>query len=80
MAKGANQKSKLLVLYQLLLERTDEENPLTTQQLIDHLEQKRHRGRAKEHLRRHGDFKGDGCGHSVPEGAGRGLVHRGAGL
>ena len=39
MAKGANQKSKLLVLYQLLLERTDEENPLTTQQIIDHLEQ-----------------------------------------
>ena len=39
MAKGANQKSKLLVLYQLLLERTDEENPLTTQQIIEYLEQ-----------------------------------------
>jgi predicted DNA-binding transcriptional regulator YafY len=39
MAKGANQKSKLLVLYQLLLERTDEENPLSTQQIIEYLEQ-----------------------------------------
>lgn len=39
MAKSANQKSKLLVLYNLLLERTDEENPLTTAQIIEHLEQ-----------------------------------------
>ena len=39
MAKGANQKSKLLVLYQLLLERTDEDNPLSTQQIIEYLEQ-----------------------------------------
>lgn len=38
MAKSANQKSKLLVLYKLLLERTDEENPLTTAQIIEHLE------------------------------------------
>lgn len=35
MAKSANQKSKLLFLYKLLLERTDEEHPLTTQQIID---------------------------------------------
>ena len=39
MAKSANQKSKLLMLYRLLLERTDEENPLSTVQIIDYLEQ-----------------------------------------
>lgn len=39
MAKSANQKSKLLMLYRLLLERTDEENPLSTAQIIDYLEQ-----------------------------------------
>ena len=39
MAKSANQKSKLLVLYRLLMERTDEENPLSTAQIIDYLEQ-----------------------------------------
>ena len=39
MAKSANQKSKLLMLYRILLERTDEENPLSTVQIIDYLEQ-----------------------------------------
>ncbi len=39
MAKSTNQKSKLLVLYRLLMERTDEENPLSTAQIIDYLEQ-----------------------------------------
>ncbi len=35
MSKGTNQKSKLLFLYQLLLERTDEEHPLTTARIIE---------------------------------------------
>ncbi len=39
MAKGANQKNKLLFLYKLLTERTDEDHPLTTQQIIDILEE-----------------------------------------
>lgn len=39
MAKGTNQKAKLLRLYQILHERTDEEHPLTTQELIDLLAQ-----------------------------------------
>ena len=39
MAKGANQKNKLLFLYKLLSERTDEEHPLATQQIIDILEE-----------------------------------------
>ena len=38
MAKSANQKNKLLFLYKLLLERTDEEHPLSTAQIIDILE------------------------------------------
>ena len=37
MAKTAGQKAKLLRIYQLLLERTDEENPISTQALIDQL-------------------------------------------
>lgn len=39
MAKGANQKNKLLFLYKLLLERTDEEHPLSTAQIIQILEE-----------------------------------------
>ena len=39
MAKGANQKNKLLFLYKLLSERTDEDHPLATQQIIDILEE-----------------------------------------
>ncbi|MGN1003460.1 MAG: helix-turn-helix transcriptional regulator [Oscillospiraceae bacterium] len=38
MAKSGNQKQKLLVLRQLLLERTDEEHPMTVQQMINELE------------------------------------------
>lgn len=38
MAKSGNQKQKLLVLRQLLLERTDEEHPLTVKQMIGELE------------------------------------------
>lgn len=38
MAKGANQKYKLLRLWQILEERTDEEHPLTTPELIALLE------------------------------------------
>jgi len=39
MAKSANQKNKLLFLYKLLLERTDEEHPLSTAQIIEILEE-----------------------------------------
>ena len=38
MAKGTNQKNKLFSIYQLLLERTDEDHPITTQQIINELE------------------------------------------
>lgn len=38
MAKSANQKLKLLVLQQLLLNKTDEEHPVTIQQMIAELE------------------------------------------
>ena len=37
MAKSANQKKKLLVLYQMLLRRSDEEHPVTVQEMIDEL-------------------------------------------
>jgi predicted DNA-binding transcriptional regulator YafY len=37
MPRSANQKKKLLVLYQLLLRRSDEEHPLTVQDMIDEL-------------------------------------------
>ena len=37
MAKGAGQKQKLLVLQNVLLERADEEHPISTQALIDTL-------------------------------------------
>lgn len=37
MAKGPNQKKKLLALQQILLTLTDEEHPLTTRELIDEL-------------------------------------------
>ena len=37
MAKGANQKAKLLRLAQLLLARSDEEHPLSIRQIIDEL-------------------------------------------
>ena len=39
MAKSPNQKNKLLFLYKLLLERTDEEHPMSTAQIIDILEE-----------------------------------------
>lgn len=39
MAKGINQKLKLLRLWQILCERTDEEHPITTPELIALLEQ-----------------------------------------
>jgi len=39
MAKGANQKLKLLHLRQILLEQTDEDNPISTAQLIARLEE-----------------------------------------
>ena len=38
MARSAKQKLKLLYLRQLLLERSDEEHPISTQSLIDALE------------------------------------------
>ena len=38
MAKSPNQKLKLLYLYQILLQRTDEEHPITVPQLIGELE------------------------------------------
>lgn len=37
MAKSANQKKKLLVLYQMLLRKSDEEHPITVQEMIDEL-------------------------------------------
>jgi len=37
MAKSSNQKTKLLHLYQILLQKTDENNPISVQQLIDDL-------------------------------------------
>lgn len=39
MAKGANQKLKLLRLWQILEERTDEDHPITTPELIQLLAQ-----------------------------------------
>ncbi len=39
MAKGANQKRKLLRLWQILCERTDEDHPMTTPELIRLLEE-----------------------------------------
>ena len=38
MPRGAGQKQKLLLLEQLLLERTDEDHPMTTRALIEALE------------------------------------------
>ena len=38
MAKGANQKLKILYLMKILLEKTDEEHSITMQEIIDSLE------------------------------------------
>ena len=40
MARSENQKLKLLYIVQLLQERTDEEHPVTTQEIIDYLRTK----------------------------------------
>ena len=37
MAKSANQKTKLLRLWQLLLRQTDEDHPITVAQIIEEL-------------------------------------------
>ena len=37
MAKGSNQKLKMLYLVKIFMEETDEQNPLTMQQLISKL-------------------------------------------
>lgn len=39
MAKSAGQKAKLLILYQLLLKKSDEDHPISTQELIHALDQ-----------------------------------------
>ena len=39
MARSANQKLKLLYLYRILMEQTDEDHPLTVQELITQLAQ-----------------------------------------
>lgn len=39
MARSAGQKAKLLMLYQLLLRKSDEDHPITTPALIDYLDQ-----------------------------------------
>ena len=39
MARGSNQKSKLLTLYLLLLDRTDEEHQLSTREIVEYLEE-----------------------------------------
>ena len=39
MARSANQKLKLLYLYRILMEQTDEDHPLTVQELIAQLAQ-----------------------------------------
>ena len=40
MAKQSGQKLKILYIYKLLLEKSDEENPVSTKEIIDYLELK----------------------------------------
>lgn len=40
MSRNAEQKIKLLILYEILIKNTDEETPMTTQELIDALKKR----------------------------------------
>lgn len=40
MSRNAEQKIKLLILYEILIKNTDEETPMTTQELIDALKER----------------------------------------
>lgn len=53
MARSANQKRKLLILYRFLLRQSDEEHPVTVQQMIEELE---HWGVAAERKSLYGDM------------------------
>ena len=77
MAKSPNQKLKLLYLYQILLQRTDEEHPITVPQLIGELDL---RGIRAERLRRSGGPAAVRPGRAEPEGPVPGLVRGPAGV
>ena len=73
MAKSPNQKLKLLYLYQILLQRTDEEHPITVPQLIGELDLRGIRAERKsvyddlEALRLFGpDSQAGGAGEQPP--------------
>ena len=77
MAKSPNQKLKLLYLYQILLQRTDEEHPITVPQLIGELDL---RGIRAGRKRRSGGPAAVRPGRAEPEGPVPGLVRGPAGV
>ena len=86
MARQNGQKTKLLFLYKLLLERGDEDNPISTPELIEALAARdipdgeyRVYG-AEEYLPGYGGLAGLWGGCAVQEGEAIGLVHRAAGV
>ena len=79
MAKSPNQKLKLLYLYQILLQRTDEEHPITVPQLIGELDLRGIRA-VRKSLRRSGGPAAVRPGRAEPEGPVPGLVRGPAGV
>lgn len=80
MAKSPNQKLKLLYLYQILLQRTDEEHPITVPQLIGELDL---RGIRAERKSVYDDLEALPAvrpGRAEPEGPVPGLVRGPAGV
>lgn len=69
MPKGPNQKKKLLILQQLLLERTDEAHPMTIRELIGELARWDVQAERQEPVRRPGDTAFLRAGRAVQEGA-----------
>ena len=80
MAKSPNQKLKLLYLYQILLQRTDEEHPITVPPADRGTGPAGHPGGAEERLRRSGGPAAVRPGRAEPEGPVPGLVRGPAGV
>ena len=78
MAKSPNQKLKLLYLYQILLQRTDEEHPITVPQLIGELDLRGIRAERKSVY--DGGPAAVRPGRAEPEGPVPGLVRGPAGV
>ena len=80
MPKSANQKRKLLVLYRFLLARTDDDHPVTVQEMQDELTRWDISAERMLHTPTQINCHMVGGGRPEPEGETRWLVHRPAGV